>query len=156
MKKTVHLLILMALMAMPSFADKVSKSEAQRIAEKFMAQSNMRKGKARFAATPKTLKLSKTTNQDYAPFYVYNVENNGGFVIVSGEDALGSILGYSDSGSFEMENAPSNIVTMLQMFARAAENAGRQANQGPKEDAVPYKGNGCRSSSFGQHPMGTG
>lgn len=140
MKKTVHLLILMALMAMPSFADKVSKSEAQRIAEKFMAQSNMRKGKARFAATPKTLKLSRSTSQDYAPFYVYNVENNGGFVIVSGEDALGTILGYSDSGSFEMEDAPSNIVTMLQMFARAAENAGRQANSGPKQDAVPSKG----------------
>ena len=69
-------------------------------------------------ALPKRLLPSAPTTPSYAPFYIYNVENNGGFVIVSGDDAIGNIIGYSDNGTFDLEGAPDNVVTMMQMFAR--------------------------------------
>lgn len=143
MKRTLNLLLLFLILAVPSFAGKVSKTEAQQIAQKFMTRQMHRSAKARFAAIPAKLRLSKSTDKEFAPFYVYNADNSQGFVIVSGDDAIGQIIGYSDTGSFEMENAPSNIVTMLQMFARLVENApANAARRAPHiPDANPTKGN---------------
>ena len=97
MKRTLNLLLLFLILAVPSFAGKVSKTEAQQIAQKFMTRQMHRSAKARFAATPAKLRLSKSTDQEFAPFYVYNADNSQGFVIVSGDDAIGQIIGYSDT-----------------------------------------------------------
>ena len=37
-------------------------------------------------------------------FYVFNAEDNGGFVIVSSDDAIGSVIGYSTEGSFNFSS----------------------------------------------------
>ncbi|WP_077196495.1 thiol protease/hemagglutinin PrtT [Prevotella ihumii] len=139
MKKSVSLLLLCAMMSGHIYADKVSKSQAQQIAQQFLATKAHRGIKAHFAAMPKKF-MAQNTTPDFAPFYVYNAENNGGFVIVSGDDAVGQVLGYSDKGSFSLEGAPANVVAMFKMFARAVENAAKKAPTGPKEDAYPTQG----------------
>ena len=40
--------------------------------------------------------------------YAVNFENNEGFVIVSGDDRLVPVLGYSDQGHFDFETLPDN------------------------------------------------
>lgn len=139
MRKILHLLLLFVFVALPAMADKVSKTEAQQIAQSFMVRQMQHKGKARYAPVPQKMLVGSKVEGDYAPFYVYNVEGDGGFVIVSGNDAVGTILGYSDTGTFDMTNAPSNIVTMMQMFARVVENANERGSA-RKADAVPSKG----------------
>ncbi len=49
--------------------------------------------------------------------YVFNVANNGGFVIVSNDDTTTPILGYSDSGSIDPDNMPENMKAWLQGYA---------------------------------------
>lgn len=49
--------------------------------------------------------------------YVFNVSNDGGFVIVSNDDIAEPILGYSDSGTIDPENMPSNMRAWLQGYA---------------------------------------
>lgn len=55
---------------------------------------------------------------DQAAFYVYNIGDNAGFVIVAGDDNVMPILAYSDSGSFPMEDIPQNMAKQLELYAR--------------------------------------
>ena len=52
------------------------------------------------------------TNQPY--FYVFN--GNNGFVIVSGDDRVAPVLGYSDEGSFDPNNIPPNMAEFLKCY----------------------------------------
>lgn len=49
--------------------------------------------------------------------YVFNVENDGGFVIVSNDDRTIPILGFSEKGSLDPDNMPSNMKAWLQGYA---------------------------------------
>ncbi|MCE5174687.1 MAG: C10 family peptidase [Bacteroidales bacterium] len=49
-------------------------------------------------------------------FYVFNVGNDHGFVIVSGDDGTKSILAYSDEGSFSADNMPANLKKWLDFY----------------------------------------
>ncbi|MCU0468417.1 MAG: thiol protease/hemagglutinin PrtT [Arcicella sp.] len=49
-------------------------------------------------------------------YYVFNVENDGGFVIVAGDDASYPIIGYGTQGRFEIENQPSNLKGWMQWY----------------------------------------
>lgn len=49
--------------------------------------------------------------------YIFNDEANGGYVVVSGEERLPAILGYSLSGSYNDDNAPDNLKSWLDMYA---------------------------------------
>ena len=49
-------------------------------------------------------------------FYVFSIGYEQGFIIVSGDDATKSILGYSDEGSFSVENMPDNLKDWLDFY----------------------------------------
>ena len=44
--------------------------------------------------------------QKAAAYYAFNIGDNEGFVIVSGDDSLTELVGYSDSGSFDPDKIP--------------------------------------------------
>ena len=58
----------------------------------------------------------KTTSAD-AAYYVFNIGDNQGFVIVSGDDRTNPILGYSDQGHFDESKAPANMKAWLDEYA---------------------------------------
>lgn len=49
--------------------------------------------------------------------YVFNVKDEGGFVIVSNDDRTTPILGFSDSGSLDPASMPNNMRAWLQGYA---------------------------------------
>ena len=49
--------------------------------------------------------------------YVFNVDGDGGFVVVSNDDRTTPILGYGDSGAFSTIEMPSNMRAWLQGYA---------------------------------------
>lgn len=49
-------------------------------------------------------------------FYIYNIGDNQGFVLVSGDDATKTILGYADEGCFKTENMPENLRSWLNLY----------------------------------------
>jgi len=49
-------------------------------------------------------------------YFIFNIGNEQGFIIVSGDDATKSILGYSDEGSFSAENMPVNVKNWLNFY----------------------------------------
>lgn len=63
-----------------------------------------------------------------APYYIFNVGDDQGFVIVSGDDNTRSlVLGYSDKGRFELENMPGNIRSWLEFYEHEVERAARSS-----------------------------
>ena len=52
-----------------------------------------------------------------AAVYVFNADNM--FVIVSGDDSAPAILGYSDNGAFDKDNAPDGLKAMLGWYQYA-------------------------------------
>ena len=57
------------------------------------------------------------TAKQVSGLYVFNIANNGGFVIVSNDDSAEAILGYSDNGNFDPNNMPENMKAWLQGYA---------------------------------------
>lgn len=50
-------------------------------------------------------------------YYIYNVGGENGYVIVSGDSRTPEILGYVDHGSFDENNLPENMQSLLQLYA---------------------------------------
>jgi len=58
----------------------------------------------------------KDSAQQHPYFYVFNRGNNQGFIIVSADERSKSILGYSDSGSFDVANIPPEMKKWLRIY----------------------------------------
>ena len=66
------------------------------------------------------------------PFYVFNADGNQGFVIVSGDDRTTEILGYSNTGTLDMEQLPENLKWWLDSYAHQIEALGTSAKPAKK------------------------
>ncbi len=54
---------------------------------------------------------------EYPPYYVFNADNSEGFVIISGDDRVKQILGFSDTGEFSFDNLSPQLSFILSAFA---------------------------------------
>ena len=52
-----------------------------------------------------------------APYYVFNIGDDKGFVIASGDDCAYEVLGYSDEGHFDADDMPDGLEYMLACYA---------------------------------------
>lgn len=50
-----------------------------------------------------------------APYYVFNDSDREGFVIISGDDALSPVIGYSDSGRLQLDSLPEQLARLLEL-----------------------------------------
>ena len=57
------------------------------------------------------------SSAENAYYYVFNVGDDNGYVIVSGDDRTDQILGYVETGTFDEENIPDNMRSWLQLYA---------------------------------------
>ncbi|MDR0427570.1 MAG: thiol protease/hemagglutinin PrtT [Dysgonamonadaceae bacterium] len=54
-------------------------------------------------------------------YYVFNLNENGGFIIVAGDDRAKKILGYADTGSFEANRISENLKYWLSCYEEELE-----------------------------------
>ena len=128
MKK--QLLLILGLMITASlFAAPVSRDKAKENVLSFLTS----KGGGRMFAIAGINKLQlKNVELEVSEnaYYVYNIGDNAGFVIASGDDCAEPILGYSYEGSFDPENVPSNMQAWLDDYAaqiKSIKNSGVSA-----------------------------
>ncbi len=60
-------------------------------------------------ASVETLVYTERSSDGQAVYYVFNIDNNKGFVIVSAEDATIPVIGYSNEGPFVVPVAGNNV-----------------------------------------------
>ena len=124
MRRITFLLVVLLLCCISMLAQHRSESEAIQIAQEFF-------GKKGF--TPKLSVVShqkveaqvrkKVASARKAPaksqsFYVVNDEANNRFVIVSADERMYQILGYSVNGTFSTDDAPDGLLFMLDEYNR--------------------------------------
>ena len=132
----IGLIVSCGMMAAP-----VTLQQAQQRAQQFMNSRGS-------ASTHHGMRLAKqqlrveTAQQDNAYYYVFNVGEQQGFVIVSGDDRTPAILGYADQGSFADQDMPDNMRAWLQGY----EDQMKWMDQSDYQAAPAKKVNGVRSS----------
>ena len=113
MRKNLLLILALLLGITALQAKPVDVGTAQRLGQSFIQH------KAMFAKSDITeLNLAYTYRADngIATMYVFNFD--GGFVIVAADDSSSPILGYSDQGIFDFDNAPDGLRFMLDEISR--------------------------------------
>ena len=105
------LLIAMLCVAGGAWADQITPEEALQQAQDFLINRTARKGQAS-GTTPQLVAAGEISG-----LYVFNTTDKSGFVIVSNDDATYPILGFSESGSLDPSNIPSNMRAWLQGYA---------------------------------------
>lgn len=105
------ILIAFAIVCILANAQQITEQQALEKAQAFL------KGKQfRSSAKTRSLNRARSKTVDKESMYIFNVENKGGFVIVSGDERTEPILGYSTSGEIDYDNMPDNLRTWLEGY----------------------------------------
>lgn len=117
--RKILLLLLVLFCTISTWARQRSTEEALEIARSFFAQYPTTRSVdgIRLAAVSGDLLKSVSTRSipDEPAFYVYN-HGQSAYVIVSGDDRMKPVLGYSDGGAFVTDNLPPNIQSWLESY----------------------------------------
>ena len=138
MKKFLLLLSVFAFCAQGIDAKPITVDQAMNVAKHYVADAGS------FKASNANMKLNYVGRslKGMADFYVFNREGNNGFVIVAGDDASTPVLGYSNSGSFDINEAPEPMRDMLKAYQSQMEwlRMNPQASKTPRftYDLQPY------------------
>ena len=112
MKTKILLSVTLLFMTIVAVASPITEIEAQQKATDFMfdkkSNGKIIQSKALITDTPKF-----TTAELCDAFYVFNDETSGGYVIVSADDRMPAVLGYSYTGTFKSDEIPENMRAWL-------------------------------------------
>ena len=131
--KKLLLLFLVLLCSLTAWTAQRSPEEALSIARSFFMQSSgdvtRSAGDIQLVTVSNDLLKSVSTRSvEGTAFYIYNYEQSA-YVIVSGDDRMKPVLGYSDNGSFITENLPVNILGWLELYNAAYAELGMAKKQ---------------------------
>ena len=106
--KKLYVFVLSVIAVLAANAEPVSRSEALQKARQFMPgkQFNANQASSR----------SKRVMADKEPFYIFNAEE-GGFVVISGDDRTVPVIGYSEKGQLLQDDMPDNLRSWLDGYA---------------------------------------
>lgn len=125
MKKLTRLLALALMTSMSAgYADarEISESEALQRALQFNSSLTGARRAAPSRSAAVQLAYKSTTASDDAAYYVFDRGAGSGFIIVSADDRLPEVLGYTSSGNFDYDALPPNLRWWLGEYAREIES----------------------------------
>lgn len=53
---------------------------------------------------------------------MFNAKNNGGFVVIAGDDRMPEVLGYAEQGNLDLSQAPDNVKWLFDYYAKVAQS----------------------------------
>ncbi len=120
--KKIFLGLLAMMVSATLFAAPRTAEEAAQIAAQFTNQQpQLRKlhKSPRAAANMRLAHKALQNNSEQAAYYVFNQEDNNGFVIVSADDRTAEdVLGYTENGAFDMNTANPNLKWWLSRYTK--------------------------------------
>ena len=110
MRKTLFLMMTLALFAGQLIASPVGVEQARQLGMKYVQSHAARQ------AVELNLAYTEMTESGNPAVYVFNFDN--GFVLVSADDVAHPILGFSDEERFDINNVPDGFAYYLRFYAR--------------------------------------
>ena len=145
--KKLLLTTVLAVATIVAMANPIGRTAAMQKAQSFMQGINPQ-AQLQTPATPRKV----MGNQGEKPYYIFNAENNQGFVIVSGDDRSEEILGFSDKGFIDVDNLPEGLQSMLDTFEDDLQKLDEQGYTNKVDEQVA--GNSRRKSvSVAREPI---
>ncbi len=99
--------------------------------------------------TPMQLAYTSSFNGNNT-YYVFNKDNNEGYVILSADDCMPAVLGVVDNGSFDINNVPENMKWWLSQYdisiSNYASKGKKYVSSATKQDIAPL----LRRIAYGQ------
>lgn len=122
--KKIYCILFFLITTVSSVANPVTSERARSHAIAFLKAH----GAAGLAASmEQTGRAVLKTSGSNAPYYIYNVGDAEGFVVVAGDDRVPAILGYADSGTLDMDNLPVNVAAFLDSYAAQIKSLGNKS-----------------------------
>lgn len=119
-------ILALSLVATSAFANPISKSAALSAAKVFLQE----KGINAELRESQRARANSMANDAENPYYIFNADDNKGFVIVSGDDCLKPILGYSDEGNIDPDNIPDGLQMLLDAYEEAVSDINSDIKNG--------------------------
>jgi len=118
------LIVAMMLFGFSARAGSITEEQAKAKAQSFLQARHQSPIGKRLVPARTPAELNSTPMGERA-LYVFNVGEQDGFVIVAGDDRARSILGYTDSGTFDVDRVPAALREMLAIYARQINQLGQ-------------------------------
>ena len=111
-----------------AWAGPITEGQARNIAANFMASHAIPATSLRMAH--KAPKLNAPATNADAAYYTFNAPH-GGFVIVAGDDRVPAVLGYSDKNTFDPQEMPEAMQTLLEGYVAQIDALDRGGKTAP-------------------------
>ena len=128
--KRINLLLLTLIVALTTGAQTRSVQDALREAQSFVNTSVSYANRTRVNADMELCYTVQMPERTDAAAYLFQVGEDGGFVLVSAQENSGTVLGYSDEGHIDVDNIPENMQVWLQHYAEEIAWANTHSDQG--------------------------
>jgi len=141
MKKRLLLFVFSLLVVAVGYSQQRSEADASKIAGSFLKEISGSKLKSG-SPLPGNISLSyKCTNntslrsaKENVYYYVFNIDADNGFIIVSGDERAKDVLGYSENGGFDIDNIPASFHYWLSCYQEELEQLALQ----PLNDSLTF------------------
>ena len=149
MLKRFYIMALVLASASMVYASPVDKQSALNAAKEFLAD----RGSTMQLVENKQFRAAKrnASQNEEAYYYIFNATDNGGFVIVAGDDKVQPILGYGDKGNIDPDNMPDGLKAILHDYRDAIDQLAEMEEQGTLETSTPNRIK--RSMSLVKYPV---
>lgn len=120
--------IFISLIIIQGWSNPIDETTARKVAQNFWLQNCNSKTECLLQQVP--------TSNKFPQLYIFNVQNQKGFIIVSAEDCASPILAYSTEGYFDMKSMPAPVQSWLGNYCEEITWTMSQNfdNQGTKEE----------------------
>lgn len=125
MKRSVLVILLMGCLSQTAVAEVVKPDAAARYAASLMGVNSLSVSEKNISRAPG--RDGVTADPEY---YVFN-NPEGGWIIISAEDRVSPVIGYSNTGYFDISNLPSNIKWWMDGVAESIDKVRQQDLEAP-------------------------
>lgn len=125
--KRFYLIISLLIGVMYAYADSRTLSDAMRIAKDFVQRSEgfgLGDANVEFTIADDGQKRAKNLKDgSSSDYFILNLSDADGYVIVSGDDRFRDVLGYSNEGGFSFDAMPDGLAYLLSAYSREMDAA---------------------------------
>ena len=109
---------MIALLPMTLLAEQRTSDEAKAVAANYLRANASRHLLGVNTQVPQlSLAMAALSPEEKVDYFVFNNGTDDGYVIVSGDDKAAPVLGYSDEGTFDVNNIPDGLQYWLDYYA---------------------------------------
>ncbi|MCR5819251.1 MAG: C10 family peptidase, partial [Prevotella sp.] len=109
------LFVIFCTVFLTSWGEQITREQAMQRAQQFLQVKGYSKSLADAESPVSKARAKGQQMSEY--YYVFNIGNQEGYVVVSGDDNTPEILGYSLRGSFDCDNLPPAKAALLENYA---------------------------------------